>query len=103
MHKVKEEMKTRPEAWLVRVQWDNGLVSHLHTYTCDYISAWMTLDIMKGMVGKHATAVRLVRKEQDGPKGHTFKSAWDAYQARCKANEQCNQYGMEDERDFSIA
>ena len=95
MHTVKEELKRIQEAWLVRVQWDNGLVSYLHTYTCDEQSARMTLDIMRGMVGKYATAVQLVRKVQDGPKGHTFKSAWDAYQARCKANEHCNKYGME--------
>lgn len=93
MHEVKQKLKNMQEAWLVRVQWDNGLVNHLHTYTCDEQSARMTLDIMRGMVGKYATAVQLVRKVQDGPIGQTFKSAWDAYQARCKANEKCDKYG----------
>lgn len=81
MHKVKQDLKKMQEAWLVRVQWRNGKVCYLHTYTCDDESARMTLEDLKGLVGKSASAVSLVRKEQDGPKGQTFKSAWDTYQA----------------------
>ena len=79
----------------MEIHWDNGLVSHLHTYTCDEEAAQRALDEALLKMAPLASEIRLVRKVQDGPKGNTFKSIRDAYQARCKADERCSKYGLQ--------